>query len=65
MVGNCTPLDCIHGSDDEQLNQRIEYLRSQLHEMVGSKGFRDEKVLALSEELDLLILESYRRQKPL
>lgn len=54
--------DCIHASDG-QLNEQIELLRKELNTKADELGYLHHDVITLSQELDILIVESYRRQK--
>ncbi|USG66422.1 aspartyl-phosphate phosphatase Spo0E family protein [Brevibacillus ruminantium] len=47
--------------EEEKLKLTIEQLRQQLCQMVKEKGFSDPSVVALSQELDIYIVEYQKR----
>lgn len=47
--------------EEEKLKLTIEQLRQQLCQMVKEKGFSDTSVIALSQELDIYIVQYQHR----
>ncbi|MGN7471075.1 Spo0E family sporulation regulatory protein-aspartic acid phosphatase [Brevibacillus sp. SAFN-007a] len=47
--------------DEEKITLTIEQLRQQLSQMVKEKGFSDAAVIALSQKLDIYIVQYQQR----